>query len=187
MYKSALGRGSFADWTFHAQRVSQGDVEGTKIITEQWKPVPPHVIGLTDSQDKILLDTRLGVIYFVECPHAIRFNPNLPFKPIEDDPYEYAPADEAEWRGWGAAWGIREFFENMKWLFRELQYVPVSRHFVEEIWEDHHDDETSGARAMAQRIFRQHGWPEVELFRKHECLRAVEQAIEERFPGCFFS
>ncbi|KAF2166197.1 hypothetical protein M409DRAFT_23386 [Zasmidium cellare ATCC 36951] len=181
-----LGRIQFADWTRYAKTVSETGVEAVKGRTEDpFEPVPPHVIGLTDWGNKIFLDTQLGVVYFVECPHAIRFDPNLPYKPIEDDPYEYALPDEAEWRGWGAAWGVREFFEVMKWLFRELQYVPVSRQFVEEAWEDN-DPETPGARAMVQDIFRKHGWPvDMEHYQKQECLDEVESVMERLFPGMF--
>lgn len=149
------------------------------------EPIPPHVIGLSNYGNDILLDTRLGVVYFHECPYPIRFDLDLPHRPICDEAYEYSPPEEAEWRGWGAAWGIVEFFEVMKWLFRELQYVPVKRHFVEEIWEDD-DGDTCGARAVAAEIFRKHGWPnEMERYRKAGCLEEVERVIEERWPEMF--
>ncbi|KAK4506098.1 hypothetical protein PRZ48_004063 [Zasmidium cellare] len=159
--------------------------DGQKTHKCTFGPIPPHVIGLTNGGNNIFLDTQLGVVYFVDCPHAIRFNPNLPHKPIKDDPYEYALPDEAEWRGWGAAWGVKEFFEVMNWLFRGLQYVPVGRRFVEEAWEDD-DPETAGARAMVQEIFRKHGWPDdMGRYRKQECLDEVESVVERHFPGMF--
>lgn len=32
---------------------------------------------------------------------------------------------------------------------------------------------------MLQRIYRQHGWPDVDRYRNEECLAAVSQALEE--------
>ena len=34
-----------------------------------------------------------------------------------------------------------------------------------------------------QAIFREHGWPDLERFRKQECLRAVEAALQDKFPA----
>jgi hypothetical protein len=43
-------------------------------------------------------------------------------------------------------------------------------------------DQAAGVRAV-QAIYREHGWPDPEHYRKQDCLRAVEAALQENFPA----
>jgi hypothetical protein len=36
--------------------------------------------------------------------------------------------------------------------------------------------------SMLQEIYREHGWPDLDRYRKRECLEAVQEALEERYP-----
>jgi hypothetical protein len=144
--------------------------------------IPPHVIGLTKSRyDHFMLDTKLGVIYWPECVDTIRFKTPSPER-IFDDPWdsEYTPEREGNWRGEGVAWPAVDFFELLKDMFRRLFFVPLSSRTV---WLDENlaVDEEPMVRAV-QTVYREHGWPDLERFRKHECLRAVEAMLQERFP-----
>lgn len=42
-----------------------------------------------------------------------------------------------------------------------------------------------GYIALMQVVYRRHGWPDMERFRKTEYLGAVRNALEERHPGEF--
>jgi len=144
--------------------------------------IPPHVIGLAHSQnDHFMLDTELGVIYWSDCPDGIRYNPSR--EPILDFPYdsEYTPEEEEEWRAAGPAWAIVDFFELLKDQFRVLFFVPFSSRAT---YTDEHLNAEEAAGVLAvQAIYREHGWPDLERFRKQECLRAVEAALQEKFPA----
>jgi hypothetical protein len=144
--------------------------------------IPPHVIGLTKSRDDhFMLDTKLGVIYWPECVDTIRYNPPSR-EPILDDPWdsEYTPEEEGIWRAAGLAWPVVDFFELLKDQFRRLFFVPLSSRTV---WLDEHLRVSAEPVVRAvQTAYREHGWPDLERFRKHECLRAVEAMLQERFP-----
>jgi hypothetical protein len=36
---------------------------------------------------------------------------------------------------------------------------------------------------MLQGIYREHGWPNLDVYDKKECLKAVQKALEEHYPG----
>jgi hypothetical protein len=36
--------------------------------------------------------------------------------------------------------------------------------------------------AVVQEIYRKHGWPDLKVYRKKECLEAVLKAIRKRYP-----
>lgn len=42
---------------------------------------------------------------------------------------------------------------------------------------EHHD----ALVEMLRGIYREHGWPDIEQYRKAECMEAVRRAIERRF------
>ena len=35
---------------------------------------------------------------------------------------------------------------------------------------------------MLQGIYREHGWPDLEKYRKEDCIKAVEEALAEQYP-----
>jgi hypothetical protein len=179
----------FSDWQTAGYFLGLGQEggEGLRIISENisfYKDVPPHVIGLTrgerEDDDVFLLDTELGIVYWPECPGEIRHSPSR--EPVEDDPYDYAPKNEADWRADGAAWPVSDFFELLKDQFRELNYVPVSPWRVDNV-HSVYSPRRDGLISMVQSIYRKHGWPDLENYRKQECLEAIRKAIDDLYPG----
>jgi hypothetical protein len=35
---------------------------------------------------------------------------------------------------------------------------------------------------MLQEIYREHGWPNLENYKKEECIQAVKQALAKQYP-----
>ncbi|USW55858.1 hypothetical protein Slin15195_G091770 [Septoria linicola] len=143
----------------------------------------------------MFLDTHLGVIYFPGSPSAapqiLNCSFNHLFAPVQDDPYSYAPASEAVWRGAGGAghccWAIEDFFELLKFRFFELEYIPLSRQIVEERRGMDSDEDDVVVAEKVREIYGEYGWPDLEAFRKEECLSAVERWVEESYPDRFFA
>jgi hypothetical protein len=96
--------------------------------------------------------------------------------------YDYAPENEADWRDDGPAWPIAEFFKVLKDQFRELQFFPVGPRSVKEVYVIY-DSSKDRMIEMLQNIYREHGWPDLQYYRKRGCLEAVYKALEERYPG----
>ncbi|KAH9212056.1 hypothetical protein DL95DRAFT_426786 [Leptodontidium sp. 2 PMI_412] len=159
------------------------------VVTED---VPPHVAGLTlgDRENKhFLLDTQLGIVHWpIEDgggKHMYNFNQDPKFiKPVEDDPEDYAPENEHEWRTDSPAWAIGDFFELLKSQYRKLNWIPVNSREVITITA-HYEEDLAGMFPMLQEIYRQHGWPLEQggRYRKQECLEAVKVALNERYPS----
>jgi hypothetical protein len=150
--------------------------DGVRSTTENGIPreeMSPHVVGLTDGgryNPAFLLDTERGVVYwygFYECDDHVKNNPN--WKPIQDDAYDYAPKNEADWRSEGIAWAIPDFFENLKDQFRQLVFAPICS--CEVYWAT----DIEGIQA----IYREHGWPDLDRYRKKDCLKAVRGFVKE--------
>ncbi|KAI1334953.1 hypothetical protein F5Y15DRAFT_263270 [Xylariaceae sp. FL0016] len=176
----------FADWQLQMQWLVEGgtDAGELKIITEGaefYEDAPPHVVGLTSGADNpiFVLDTELGIVHWPECPDEI--GNNALREPIEDDPYDYAPENEADWRNDAPAWEVSEFFELLKDQFLELKFIPISPYSVISAYVER-GTRSHGMIPMLQNIYREHGWPDLDAFRKKECLEAVQRALEERFP-----
>ncbi|KAI0385604.1 hypothetical protein F5Y04DRAFT_246250 [Hypomontagnella monticulosa] len=176
----------FADWQSLIRALDEGktDAEELKIVTEGaefYEEAPPHVVGLSAGADNPLfvLDTELGIVHWSECPGEIKDDP--PREPVEDDPYDYAPENEADWRNDAPAWAIADFFELLKDQFRELNFIPISPYTVISAFVER-DGRSEGMIPMLQNIFREHGWPDLGRYRKRECLEAVQTALEESYP-----
>jgi hypothetical protein len=61
-----------------------------------------------------------------------------------------------------------------------LHFVPLSS---KKVVDDYLPMYTSdGMLAMVQETYRKHGWPDLKVYRKKECLEAVLKAIRERYP-----
>ncbi|KAI9150677.1 hypothetical protein HJFPF1_10453 [Paramyrothecium foliicola] len=174
---------TFADyrsWTME-HTITQGSANEARLITEGsiFEDVPAHVIGLTaGGRDNpvFLLDTKLGIVYWLDCPDGPRHRPTK--EKICDDPYEWAPDEEAEWRGESPAWTVPDFFEVLKEEFRSLRAIPFGPHKVYDVYTT-----MAGHRGSliseAQNIYTEHHWPELEHYRKDECLAAIERAVQE--------
>jgi hypothetical protein len=156
------------------------DFESLIVMSEDsyyMEEIPPHVVGLVTSRhEAFLLDTELGVVYWIDCLSEIKANPSR--EPIQDDSYDYAPEEEAEWRA-QPAWAIADFFELLKDQFRQQCFVPISSC---KVYDTYAGTLTEGLLPVVQAIYREHGWPDLERYRKQKCLEAVRVMMEERFP-----
>ncbi|KAK8106509.1 hypothetical protein PG999_009868 [Apiospora kogelbergensis] len=175
----------FADWNDFFTGAAPGEsMESCRIVTEGfafYEVAPPHVIGLTASHRDafvMVLDTELGIVHW----------DGYPFRDIGvyirdeicDDPYDWAPEEEAEWRADAVTWEITDFFEVLKGLYIELLFIPISNQEVylnSETW-----GHPPGMISMLRKIYKDHGWPDMEAYRKEDCLNAIREAIEANYP-----
>jgi hypothetical protein len=144
--------------------------------------VPSHVVGLTNGGNYnsiFLLDTKLGIVHWRSCPHKWRYYQVR--EKITDEPSEYAPENEEEWRDDAPAWAVADFFEILKERFRKLDFVPISSRNVLYA-ETRNREESQGVVLMVKEIYRAHGWPDLEAYRKDECLLAIRTAMEVQYP-----
>ncbi|KAK3307681.1 uncharacterized protein B0T15DRAFT_433419 [Chaetomium strumarium] len=177
------GKALFADWRRIARLVSCGELSAGDIgvTTEEELPkcIYPHVFSLTEGgyyNPKFLLDTKLGVVYWYECHNDVLQNPSR--EPIEGEEYEGYDGicmDEIDWRAGSMAWAIPDFFELLKDLFKQLFYIPISPRKVYFA--------TTQRVAMVADIYRAHGWPDLERYNKRNCMKAVQDWIEEHHPS----
>jgi len=143
---------------------------------------PAHVFSLTcgDRENPVMvLDTKLGIIHWEDCPHKIErgyYQESVEYGSDED-----VPEEEADWRHGAMAWAIPDFFEIFKDEFRKLNWIPISHHTV---WNasDPEGPGEAGMVPMLREIYRQHHWPDLALYRKSECLEAVQKAMKEKYP-----
>ncbi|GIZ37970.1 hypothetical protein CKM354_000139800 [Cercospora kikuchii] len=179
----------FADWERKARDLeAHPELTGFDVLcTTEPENVPPHVIGISQGPYKMLLDTQLGIVYWNDCPPAIHEDPSHPIQPIQDDPIDYSSDEELGWRC-APAWPIPEFFEVLKHHFVNLDCVPLSRRLVEEAWYGDEGDvpDTLGACRVGGEIFRRYGWPDLQKFRKEDCMAELETVLPEKFPDQFF-
>jgi hypothetical protein len=142
---------------------------------------PPHVIGLTISRDEaMVLDTELGVIHWQDCPSRIEWGENRRTH-VERDLDDEVPEEEANWRRGATAWAIPDIFETPKDELRQLNWIPICHCTVRNVPDgDYHHEE--GMMSMLQDIYREHGWPDLAVYRKSDCLEAVQKAMSERYP-----
>ncbi|PIA88777.1 hypothetical protein CB0940_07717 [Cercospora beticola] len=167
----------FADWNWIASRMNDGyKASSVKSMTEDNPDeVPPHVISLvhnTPDDPTIYLDTAEGYIYWLFCPDTIWNDPNLLHERAVVDERDY-PENEREWRGASFAWWIPHFFEVLKDQFLRLKWFPCDD---KRLW----DSTIPGSEDLhvrLRRVFYEHGWPDLERYRKKECLEAVEREI----------
>ena len=204
----------FADWADIARCITE-PAEGEwdqksqpsfwQTVTQGvWDHVPSHVVGLVTSKEyKMFLDTKLGLIYFPGTGHLtpgpVRYagSDDTPFPPVRDEPIDYA-LEEEQWRDAGGmsttcAWGIEDFFQRLKYHFRELHYVPVSSSKVYENIDNtpaHTTDAWDEAMMSVADVWRDHGWPDSQTFQKETCLAAIAtrvQDIEEQHADVIFA
>jgi hypothetical protein len=156
----------------------------TEPLDEDAEPglIPPHAVSLTsttdrDMYDRWILDTELGVIYWAPCPDRMRYEPTR--EPILDNAYDYAPDGERQWRR-EPAWAVVDFFELLKDQFRQLYSVPLTPKYVGDM-DDEFSAKVEGALPLVQAIYREHGWPDPDRYRKDTCLKAVRERLEERY------
>lgn len=142
----------------------------------------PHVIGLTSNrwdEHLIVIDTEFGLIHWQECPIEILKEYGESSVPYEWD--DDVDEKETEWREGATSWPILEFFEILKGQFKTLNWIPISPRSVRSPGTLGLDKEDIVANRLRD-IYRQHGWPDLDVYRKCECLNAVDHVLVECYP-----
>jgi hypothetical protein len=178
---------TFADWRLLGTLLEDGCETGEdlKVTTEDpeiCEQVPSHVIGLTHGgrgNTTFLLDTKQGIVHWYECPSEIYSNATQ--EQALGDPDDYAPEEEIAWRTECAPWAVKDFFEVLKDLYRNLKFIPISPTQVIDVYATLAPG-SEGMIDTLQSIYREHGWPDLSLYRKEECLEAVREIMEEQYP-----
>ena len=175
-----------ADWNQWARSLRDGrnDAESIRIVSEgsdNHEHVPAHVFGLTSAgaeEALFLLDTRLGTVDYPDAWDEVCRTAGV--EPVKADWYDLVPEEEIDtWRQ--CAWAIPDFFELLKEQFRLLRWIPISPKLVIDVFTNPASSE-EGMIEMLRGIYREHGWPDLEAYRKEECLAAVKQAMKEHYP-----
>ncbi|KAH6688894.1 hypothetical protein F5X68DRAFT_221564 [Plectosphaerella plurivora] len=176
------------------------DAEGLRIITEGpdlATVAPPHLFALTAGHREnyiMALDTQLGIVHWEEytCPQRIARGDARMGVDYEPDSDDDVPEGEADWRYSAPAWTVEDFFEVLKDQFKQLHWLPISPWTVRSAdYTELHN--TKGLTKMLQDIYRQHGWPDLAVYNKAECLKAVQKAVQkavaENYPdsACYRS
>ncbi|KAK4508480.1 hypothetical protein PRZ48_002219 [Zasmidium cellare] len=177
---------TLVDWHYRLQvsmRTPRGEGEideGLRLVTEGLlfleapSSIPAHVMGLaTGGRDceRFLLDTHLGIIYWLDCPSQVAGHAPWEAYPegVLDSAWDYAETEEeALWRDC-PAWSVPDFFEMLKDQFRKVNIFPTGTGEVRDVW--------SLKAEKVDKIpetFREHGWPDLEKYRKQECLDAIQ-------------
>lgn len=180
------------DWPFllglrpSSQRpFDESDVEGRRIITEgvDWEDIPSSAFGITRGDVRFILDTRFGVAHWLETPREIQ--KSAVREPILGDFDDCTPENEHEWR-YSTAWAIPDLFEVLKNQYRNLKYIPLHEHRIEEFPEEFEegDGPLGGGPFMraARQVYMDHGWPDLSVYKKQECMDALHKMIKDRFP-----
>lgn len=175
---------TFADWLDNFRSMKRGaDGDGLRLVSEGYefyRIAPPHVIGLTSGADQeiFVLDTELGIVSWYEVRGEISIDASR--EPVLDDPEDYAPENELEWRYGTVAWAIPDFFELLKDQYRMLHFIPVSPCSVTDVWIT---PRLGNMIPELQQLYQEHGWPDVEQYRKHDCMTAVAELLRRKYPS----
>lgn len=145
--------------------------------------IPSHIVGLTLQCTKgltFLLDTELGVIYW----HEWMSEAKIGIPEIEGDPYDWVDddlisEDKVEWRAGSGIWEITDFFRLLKAKFETLDFVPFRRDYVRAAWYGR-PVEAQETLEGAQKIYKDHGWPDLGKYRKNDCLASIKVFLEVR-------
>lgn len=177
----------FCNWKEYAESNAGRDPAGSndyKILTEGflWENTTSNIIGLLvasrDDSPPILLDIKYGIAYWPECPDPIRYETRQ--EQVQDDSDAWATKEEANWRCDAPAWPISEFFVMLREQFEQLHFIPINGRQVIDSYSKYSDD--GEMESMLQDIYREHGWPNLEHYRKEDCIQAVKQVLAERYP-----
>jgi hypothetical protein len=180
---------TFCNWGngFKASKpLDPAAVHSLKMVTEGpwWKVATPDIIGLWEGgrdAPLILLDTNYGIVYWPDCDEGIRHGTSQ--EQVEDDSEVWASKEEIDWRCDAPAWTVSDFFAMLREQFEQLHFIPVCSMRV--IYSDSGYLDNCKMERMVQGIYREHGWPDLELYRKEECMQAVEKAPEEQYPDFY--
>ncbi|KAJ2991692.1 hypothetical protein NUW58_g2207 [Xylaria curta] len=188
IYKSeAAPECFFADWRQDFQDLAEGktNADSIKAITEGpdlYEEAPSPVFGLTACAygPLFVLDTELGIVHWSDCSGEIKDDLSIESVDVVDELFD-GRYQENDWRHHEASWAITDFFEVLKEQFRQLNYIPISPYTVTSASVQRGPGK-AGLIPMLREIYQEHGWPDLQQYRKKDCLEAVQRALEERYP-----
>lgn len=165
------------DWSsnIHGTLSVQAAADLLEVAEGDPEAVPSHVIGIAvdgvDYDDRIYLDTVEGNMYWIGCPGSVTEDPDLvrPETWSWQDEEDY-PEKEGWWRNGAKIWSIPDFFEVLKDQFRTLRFLPQNNGEV-----GNRGCMAPGHGEEIESTFREHGWPDLERYRKRECMEALEK------------
>jgi hypothetical protein len=173
----------FKDYpTEHQLSRGMGPVESYRIISEDldWEHVPSSAFGILIGEDTMIIDTKFGVVHWVEgAPEEARDNPVR--ERIIGDFFDVTPENEHEWRC-APAWAIVDFFEVLKSFYRDLTFVPIHDNRVEHWFDSYKQDDWAPYMRCVRQVYKDHGWPDLSTYNKEECMKSIEKSIKESFP-----
>ncbi|KAF2430627.1 hypothetical protein EJ08DRAFT_714256 [Tothia fuscella] len=177
----------WADWQSYAQGVSNGGLTPNTLRIcsegyEYYNDIPSHVVGLTyGGRDNpiFLLDTKLGIVHWLECPGEIKYEATR--EQVSGIIDHSTPESELERREKSSAWAVTDFFELLTDQFRDLKFLPLSTERVVDI-PTLLACNPAGVHEMVQKIYREHGWPDLSQYCKQDCLEAIQAAFKEHYP-----
>lgn len=166
----------------HRKPFDGTDIDGLRILTEDldWENVTPSAFGISIGHDRFILDTQFGIVHCLDIP--IEVKEAAPRKAIRDIPCDCSPDHENCWRCCSAAWTVVDFFEVMKQRYRDLQYLPMNGTRVEEWFDEYEDGDYRPVLRSVRQVYKEHGWPDLSVYNKEDCMEAVEKLIHECFP-----
>jgi hypothetical protein len=159
-----------------------GPVQGVRILAEnlEWENVPSCAFGISIGKDTYILDTRLGIIHCAESP--IRAEDVTIREAIDHDFWDLGPENERDWRCTGPAYAIADFFEVLKQRYRDLKYLPMNAWRVEEWSDTYEDGHYRPVLRDVRQTFKEHGWPDLSVYNKEECMKTVKKLIHDKHP-----
>ncbi|KAF2995703.1 hypothetical protein E8E13_003944 [Curvularia kusanoi] len=155
----------FVDWHTIPVEMDGTDIKEATEPDPEDATIPFHIVGLTLQNTRgltFLLDTELGVIYWRECMSEAK-NEIL----------------EVEWRAGSGIWEITGFFEMLKANFKSLNFVPFRPDKFKAAWYGR-SAEAQETLEGVQKIYKDHGWPDLMRYRKDDCLAAIEAYLKTR-------
>ena len=183
--------GSFKDWPDIIREfcTHNSSPESVRLFTEGCDFMhlsPSHVFGLACGPyadcPVIVLDTKLGLVQWELCPPEVETNDSGYMNVDWDPDNEVTSPEEQAWREGATAWTIPDFFEVLKYQLRELRWMPVGARTLRSVPETDDGGEEAGMMPMLKDIYYRHGWPDLAMYRKTECLAAVKKAMAENYP-----
>jgi hypothetical protein len=156
-------------------------VESYRIMSEDldWEHVPSSAFGISFGRTSFILDTRFGVIFWLDAPDEARDTPAR--EKIMGDFFDDTPENEHEWRC-APAWAIADFFEVLKKQYTDLMYLPMNAREVEPWHKSYQDGHYMPVLCDVRQIYKDHSWPDLSVYNKEECMEAVAKMIHEKYP-----
>jgi hypothetical protein len=170
---------NFCNWK---NEIQNGVGDSLQIMTEGYYSdgTTEHMIGMILGGRNAtfpIIDTQYGVVYWPECEDSISNESRQ--ERVWGEPEEMSCEKEENLRC-EPAWTIEDFFTMLKEQFLDLKWLPINSRQVVGAYTEW--DQDSELQNILQGIYRGHDWPDLGKYKKGECIRLVEQTVQERYP-----